>query len=803
LSEIDSNKQRILDRLTSLDLEKKRLLQELQSLSELKSTSPETLFSVPKTPEEKADLFLSLFGARRSVYPKLWINSKTGQKGYSPACDNEWVRGICEKPRVKCAECRFQKFPPLDQKAVLAHLKGELVIGTYAIREDDTCIFLAADFDGEGWSTDAIAYQEAALVLGVETCLERSRSGEGAHVWIFFQEPVPASVARRLGTWIVSKTIALHPGLKLSTYDRFFPNQDILPKGGFGNLIALPLQKAVRDAGNSLFVNKELIPFSDQWDYLAKVRRYRFSEIQTILKDLLPEKSASLIVDPIEFSLSCDDKALDLIPAVVKRGDFSKTAKIVFGKDLQIDVEEMPARLVAALKRIATFPNPEFYHKQNMRFPTYGIPRFICSAESTPDKICLPRGVLPKVVELIKKAGGKVAVSDRQTASPTPALQFRGILKDFQKEALKVMEEEELGVLCAPPGSGKTVMGCHLMATRQVKTLILIHRQPLLDQWRERIQEFLKLEKKDIGILKTGKSLEKYPVVLGMIQSLVKNPDSEAILSQFGQIIVDECHHIPAASFESVLKLCRSKYILGLTATPKRKDGLEKILYMQCGPVRYEIKDQEKSIEKRVIFSPAPFRMKHDSERPPLHLVWEAMVQDKYRNQSIISDIQGAVREGRFSLVLSDRKDHLVTLYQLLKEALPEIPLFQLESLQGKKARKARILELEEHCEKQMPFILLSTSTLIGEGFDLPRLDTLFLTMPLSFKGRLIQYAGRLHRTAVGKKDVLIHDYYEPGSGLSMSMLRKRLIAYRQLGYQFDSPENPDQTFLFKPSEKL
>ncbi len=795
--EPEAQKREILERLAVLDIEKQTLHKKLGSLSSSSIPADTSESSTPKTPEKKAELFHRLFAVRTSVYPKLWVNTKSNQKGYSPACSNEWVRGICEKPRIKCSECTKQKFPPLDLHAVMSHLRGEQTIGTYAIREDDTCIFLAADFDGPGWSTDAIAYKEAALSLGIEVHLERSRSGNGAHGWIFFGEPISASKARRLGTLIVSKTIALHPGLKLSTYDRFFPNQDTLPKGGFGNLIALPLQKIPRGNKNTVFIDSALEPFPDQWEYLAKAKRHRLAEIESVLKSFIPEKVGSKEDDNVEFALSCDEKALDLIPAAVTKGAFKETARFELGNHVQINTLEMPAALVAALKRLATFPNPEFYHKQNLRFPTYQIPRFIFCGETHPEKLHLPRGVLNEAIRIIKKAGGKVALSDKRPSFPSTTFAFHGTLTVSQIEAVSAMQETEWGVLSATPGSGKTVMGCNLIAERQVRTLILAHRRPLIEQWRERIMEFLKLGKKEIGVLSSGKPMESYPVVLGMIQSLVKNPDAEAILSQYGQLIIDECHHVPAASFESVLKLCRARYILGLTATPKRKDGLERILFMQCGPIRHEIKGEEHSMEKRVILSPTPFRMIHPSDRPPIHLLWEAMIQDSNRNRMIVSDIIAAVRERRFCLVLSDRKDHLSTLQRLITESGSDIPLFHFESVQGKKSRLALMLQLEEHCQKQSPFILLSTSTLIGEGFDLPRLDTLFLTMPLSFKGRLIQYAGRLHRSAPGKTNVIIYDYHEPGNGLSAHMLKSRLKAYRQLGYQFDSPESPNQSMLF------
>ena len=790
-------------RLAVIDTERQKLSEELERLKEdAVSSKPQEPAdqngnnSLSYTATEKADLFLKLFRARESVYPKLWENPKTGKKGYAPACRNEWIRGICEKPKVKCSECTHQNFPPLDREAVLDHLRGRQTIGTYAICEDNMCVFLAADFDGAGWQKDILAYKRAAESMAIHVSIERSRSGNGAHAWIFFAEHVPAILARHLGTIIVSKACAQHPTMSLATYDRFFPNQDILPQGGFGNLIALPLQHKPRQKGNTLFLDNALSPFPDPWQHLTEVRTLTRHELDAIIKTILPSLSSSAVPQEENFSLSCDEKALDLISSTVPKNLISGEIIIRHKAQLEIPTTGLPAALIAALKRLATFANPKFYELQRLRFPTYNTPRFIFCGEIHPDKLILPRGVLEEVQKLIEKAGGKLVIEDARPPCEIASLKFEGELMSLQNKAIKVCAAHEYGVLVAPPGAGKTVMGCALIAHRRTRTLILTHRRPLLEQWKSQLIRFLGLKKKEIGILSNKRAVQNRIIDMGMLQTLVKMENAAEILSRYGHIVIDECHHVPAVSFEAVLKACSARYILGLTATPVRKDGLQKILFMQCGPVRHEIKDQhDGQIERRVLIRPTSFRIVHESERPPIHLVWEALVNDTERTTLIVEDVFDAATKGRRALVLSDRKTHLTAIQQQLaaKFTGQETVVFRLDSDTGRKECLRVLLEIEGRLIRSQKFILLATSSLIGEGFDLPQLDTLFLAMPLSFKGRLVQYAGRLHRPCEGKRDVLIYDYIEPSNTLTMSMHRKRLTAYRQMGYRVEGSVNADE----------
>lgn len=763
----------ITEELRALDTRRGQLLRERDALLAGEAHSANM---VPHSPDEKIALFLRLFRCRADVYPKLWENPKTGKKGYSPACRNEWVRGICQKPQIRCSDCPHQAFPRLDEAAAREHLTGKSVLGTYAIREDHGCVFLAADFDGSGWQDDIRTYRDAARDIGVEAAIERSRSGNGGHAWIFFEEPVPALMARRLGTVIVAKASALRPSLALSTYDRFFPNQDILTDGGFGNLIALPLQSKARELGHTVFLDENFEPYPDQWAYLACLPRVSRERLDDLLEQAVPTVEG-------ETQLRFEDRALDVIPAVVRKGDFTGETTAIRSAQLEIPTAGLPAPLVASLKRLTTMANPVFFEKQRLRFGTWNTPRFLFSGEVHTDRLVLPRGVEAAARDLFRKAGGILHIDDRRPEAAHCSFTFRGDLTNDQQVAVDAMLGHEDGVLIAPPGAGKTVMGCALIAARQVPALILVHRKPLLEQWQARLETFLGLDKPEIGVL-SAEGVDGTPkVVLAMIQTLVNSPHPGALFAPYAHVLIDECHHVPAASFEAVMKSCTARHFLGLTATPTRKDGLQKLLFQQCGPVRHRMEiSADPDIERRLIVREIHLGLPPEEMRMPLHELWDMLANHEERNRIIATDIIDALREGRRCAVLSDRKEHLGTLEKSVIDHAPELaPL--LHRIDGTMTKKARAAALEGIGAQTGGFALIATSSLVGEGFDMPRLDTLFLTLPVSFKGRIIQYAGRLHRACEGKTDVRIYDYTEPEHPITSHMHRKRMAAYVGMGY--------------------
>ncbi len=788
-------------KLQQLDAERRSIVADILTLQIEAVNQPIPLVGslaseqVPDANADKVDLFLSLFRCRKSVYPKRWENQRKDRSGYSPACNNEWVHAVCGKPpngNVKCYECPNQAFLPLDATAVKGHLQGGCTVGTYAIDENDACTFLAADFDGDGWKADVLAYKKASQSLGVDAHIERSRSGNGAHAWIFFAEAIPARIARRFGTAILSRTMQERHTLSLKTYDRFFPNQDYLPKGGFGNLIALPLQQKPREQGNSVFVDDNFAPFENQWQYLAQVRRLSLNEVDAVIGRILPKAEQSQTVELEQLSQETDERLMRLSKPKIFKGLYDGAIEFEQGAQLKIKIDKLPGAIVSAFKRTATFANPKFYEKERMRFQTYPEPRFIFDGEQLPDSLVLPRGVLEKCIELANEAGGQVTIRDVRPVHKKLKCGFKGDLLPEQSAAIKQLLANETGVLCAPPGSGKTVMACAVIAKRKIPTLILVHRQELLEQWKEQLSRFLGIPIKQIGIFSGAKKRPSKKIDIATILSLKGIEDLEEFFSSYGQIIIDECHHIPAVTFESVLKRSSARYFLGLTATPYRKDGHQKILFMQCGPVRHEIKTSgDQMISKRVVVRETTFKLpEYLGLQPPIHLVWDELTADDGRLELVAADVVEAVKASRFPLVISDRKEHLESIEKKISAISSTIKISRLDGTMGKKVRKRIIEEIRGTAEQNAPMCLLATASLIGEGVDIPRLDTLILAMPISFKGRVVQYAGRLHRQWPGKKDVVIYDYLDICSGLTVSMYRKRTQAYRSMGYQIHAPEH-------------
>jgi len=789
----------IRSRLAEIEKEKILLLKELDSLAASGPSSP-AILGVPaceKPPDSFAEcitLFLRLFRCRDDIFPKLWENKKKGTVGYSPACNAEWLRGICGKPQVKCRECTARKFTPFDESIVLKHLQGTITAGTYTIREDDTCMFVAADFDKEHWDADALAYKTAAREMGVEVCLERSRSGKGGHAWIFFSEPIAARAARQLGTLILTHAMSHRHHIGFESYDRFFPSQDTMPKGGFGSLIALPLQKTPAAEGNNLFIDDDLAPYADQWRYLSSVRLLSGADIVAILQ------SRSVPARPKESIEQADSEILDAEASLnggeeKVRGSYPGIIRFRYSHHLEINIRDLPSRLIAAFKRTATFANPKFFELQRMRFSTWNAPRYICSAELANDGITmmLPRGLLGRCMEISELAGAEVQMTDLcRSAERIPAA-FTGKLLPPQKSALRDVLSRDSGVLVAPPGAGKTVIACAAIAKRRLPTLILVHRKQLADQWKKQLMEFTDLSKDRIGTFTADEQKRKGHVDIAMLQTLARDHNPETSITGYGQIIVDECHHVPALSFESVLKRIEARHFLGLTATPYRKDGLEKIITMQCGPTLHVMEETKAQslIERRVIVRETEFRIgNEESPQPALHEIWQALVSDEERLRLVASDVVTALKERRFPLVLSDRKDHLESLLTEITSMAgdKQSPGFLMTSETGKRIRTRIMEDIKAALQRGEYPYLLSTGSLIGEGFDLPELSALVLAMPLSFKGRLVQYAGRLHRESSGKDNVVIYDYVDAHIGLGSSMFKKRMTTYRKMGYTVEIP---------------
>lgn len=500
------------------------------------------------SPAAKVALFRSLFRGREDVYVRRFESQKSGRSGYQPDCANEWVRGPCEKPKIKCTDCPNQRFRPVTDTIVTWYLQGHddagapFVMGVYPMLQDETCFFLAVDFDKRTWRVDASAFLDTCRLLDIPAALERSRSGNGAHVWIFFDRAIPASLARRLGTYIITETMERRPELGLRSYDRFFPNQDTLPKGGFGDLIALPLQRRPRDCENSVFLDASLAPYSDQWEFLSTIQRVDRATVDHVFeKAEATGRLVGVLVAPTEEETHAPWQTP---PSRHRKGGppiagpLPETLELVLTNEIYVAKQAIPPALHNRFLRLASFQNPEFYRAQAMRLPVYDKPRIISCAEDHPSHISLPRGCLEDVQRLCADSNISVTVRDERYAGLPLEAEFRGELRPEQLVAAQAMLASDTGVLSATTAFGKTVISAWLIAQRSVNTLVLVHRQQLLDQWVERLRSFLDLQDKSIGQIGGGRKKFTRTLDVALLQSLVRKGMVDDRVADYGHIIV-------------------------------------------------------------------------------------------------------------------------------------------------------------------------------------------------------------------------------------------------------------------------
>jgi len=734
------------------------------------------------TTDAKVALFRTLFRGRSDVYPVRWDGKTSGKSGYAPACANEWRAGVCEKPRIKCGDCAHRVLQPLTDAVIYDHLAGEHTVGVYPLLEGDTCHFLAVDFDEADWREDGKAFIQSCVELGVSAALEISRSGQGAHAWVFFASAVSARDARRLGTAIISHACARTRQLELTSYDRLFPNQDTMPKGGFGNLIALPLQRKPRERGFSVFVDADLQPYPDQWAFLASIARMPAHDIEpTILR-------ATGGGHPLDVTFIDEE---DLATPWKRASKPAKLAglmptslTVILANQIYFEKAQLPQALANRLIRLAAFQNPEFYRAQAMRMSVWDEPRIIGCAENFPQHIALPRGCFDAARDLLADNGIRLDLHDERHAGTPIAVGLSGTLRPDQEAAVAAMLEHDAGVLCAPTAFGKTVTAAAIIARRRVNTLVLVHRTELLKQWQARLAAFLEAGKDVIGVIGGGKNKPTGQIDIAVMQSLSRQGEVDARVENYGQVIVDECHHVGAASFDAILRRAKAKYVVGLTATPIRRDGQQPIIFMQCGPIRHKAAqplDAPHDLSVTPQFIDSPIALLPEAG---IQDVFRHLAQDAARTAAIASAITDAFRQGRKVLALTERTEHIDAIRTALADQIPGP--FVLHGRMSKKQRAALIAELDA-LSPDAPRVLLATGKLVGEGFDHPPLDTLVLAMPVSWKGTLAQYAGRLHREHTSKTDVRIIDFVDTGHPALLRMWDKRQRGYRAMGYRVDS----------------
>jgi superfamily II DNA or RNA helicase len=741
-------------------------------------------------PEIKIALIRSLFRGREDVYAKRFESKKTGKSGYQPACRNEWVRGICEKPRINCGSCTQRSFEPVTDDVVRNHLSGSIVMGVYPLLLNETCHFLAIDFDKETWREDVRAFMDTCRLEDIPASLERSRSGNGAHIWIFFDKPVPAAKARRLGSFLMTRTLDRRPEIGLDSFDRFFPNQDTMPKGGFGNLIALPLQKNARDRNHSLFLDGDMAPYIDQWAFLASIKHLDENKLDYIIQNAIQhDELLPVVYDPVE----ADDEAKPwqkkstILPDITE--PIPQKVEIVLADQLYVNHTGLPPVLRNRILRLASFANPEFYQAQRMRLPTWNKPHILYCYEYSPKYIGLPVGCLDGLLAILEHYKIKPELQNKQNHGREIDVWFAGELRNEQEEAFQKLIANQMGILSASTAFGKTVVALRMIAERRLNTLILVHRKLLADQWAERINQFLGIPIKDIGYYSGAKKKRTGIIDIAVMQSIVKKDKVEDWVTEYGQIIVDECHHISASSFERIIRKCPAYYRLGLSATVIRKDGQHPIVLMNLGEVRYSNTRNNVSLFLQRVFPrftgfniPVEINTTDTVESATLSIqdIFHNLYLNEDRNKMIIQDILDAHREGRECLVLSERLEHLDILRDALKEHISS--LFVLKGGLGKKQINA-IMEAIQNNPSHEHKVILATGKYLGEGFDLPSLDTLFLVFPFSWKGMLVQYTGRLNRVSQGKKEIRVYDYVDEKVPVLSRMYGRRLKGYKALGF--------------------
>lgn len=758
--------------------------------------------------QEKIALFRSLFKGRADVHAH-GFRRKDGGIGYTPACANEWKPGVCPRAanaKAKCVQCSHRAFSPLSDSAIIRHFQGNDerfrdVIGLYVLDERSNTSVLVIDFDKEGWQEAVSAVRAASQAHGINAYVERSRSGNGGHVWFFFEQAIGAKLARDFGSALIAEAMANTRSISFEAYDRMLPAQSTIPEGGFGNLIAAPFQGRAQRADNSVFVDDSFTPFPDQWLFLSKVKKLSEQAVLNVV-------GASMVNSTGSTAASAPWEHQPAKP--LSRSDFPDPLVITESDMIYIPQRGLSAAAENRIKRLAAFSNPEFFKKQALHRSVYGTPRIAYLGETRDEHIAIPRGCKQKLLNMLRDANKHFTWSDKHYIGSTLQIDFTGKLRPDQQFAVEQLAKHDNGILSAPTGFGKTVIGAYLIAQHRVPTLIIVPKTALVSQWVEKLGKFLAIEHPGKPLLTpSGKPSKRKRPVVGQIgggknrisgivdvatfQSLVKKdpetgePQAKELIRNYGLVICDECHHAAAPQLELILKSTPAKYVYGLSATPQRADGLDRALFMLCGPIRCKIDPKEQAKQQGIKRLLRPrftrIRLPKCENGVSYNQLLDSLCQHSARNTFIANDVASAVKNNRKPLVLTKRKEHARVLAELISKAA-ECKTHLLVGEGAARQRRERLASAIKDSASSNHCVIVATESYLGEGFDASALDALFLTTPISWDGNVTQQAGRLHRTNEGKTNVVIYDYVDETVPMLERMYKKRLKTYAKLGYE-------------------
>ena len=779
----------------------------------------DTVLPVPIT-EAHAKLLYSVFRGRKDVYSKRALR-KDGGSSYFPQCDNFWKYGLCPKReggKTKCADCANRRWSQLTQRILMNHLRGDRpdgtdVIGVYPLLPDETCNFLVFDFDNHdsdlaeandganddpSWMEEVDALRTICVAQGISPLVERSRSGKGAHIWLIFDEPVPASLARKFGSALLTKGAETINLKSFKSYDRMLPAQDKMPLGGLGNLIALPLQGQALKKGNSAFIDPFWHAYPDQWEQLRNIQRIKRSWIEEKLREWHLEN------EPMGMLSVANEQGEDKPkPWEKPRLAFSKEQvigrmRITLANQIYVETANLKSALKNSLRRMGAFSNPQYYKKQAMGYETRGVPRIIWCGSEEDGYIAIPRGKLEELTAALQEAGIPYQLTDKRQVGKTIQVSFQGQLYPEQQLACDHLLKYETGILSAATAFGKTAVGAAMIAERKVNTLILVHNREIMKNWMEDLQKFLLIDEKlptyttptgrvkqrknVIGALYAGHDSLGGIIDIAMVASLGSGDAINERIRDYGMVIMDECHHAGAANAEAVLREVSARYVYGLTATPKRDDGMEQKIFMQFGPIRWRFTSKERIAMQgfTCIVRPRFTALINAGEPWKIQEAYQAVIHDARRNQQIVNDVKACISKGHSPLLLTRFREHAAEMEKMLQGCAEHIFL-----LQGGRSTKERdaIRSAMQSVPANESVLLIAIGQYIGEGFNFPRLDTLMLATPIAWEGNVEQYAGRLHRAYAGKMEIVIYDYVDSHVRVLDQMFRKRLRAYKKIGY--------------------